>query len=177
MTCSLETYRARIGTFQSCYIVKKHPCKTPNTSPNGNQPGTYIAAVYIVLLMSNYYIINTKGGEKSWQDDGDACRGYHGPSTGTTSSFSVLSLEQAPVSINIHIWDPGINRNQYSGVNHHTRDCSTITCTPSVFSRMSPTELNKLAHITNGNRGKRGKGINCLYWNKGPAFLCNHFHP
>ena len=30
-----------------------------------------------------------------------------------------------------------------------------------------------MAHTTNGNRGQRGKGINCVYWNKGPSFLCN----
>ena len=32
---------------------------------------------------------------------------------------------------------------------------------------------NKIAHITYGNRGQRGKGITCVYWNKGPSFLCN----
>ena len=28
-------------------------------------------------------------------------------------------------------------------------------------------------YIVFGRRGQRGKGINCIYWNKGPAFLCN----
>ena len=32
---------------------------------------------------------------------------------------------------------------------------------------------NKMAHITNGNRGQRGRGVTCLYWNKGPSFLTN----
>ena len=90
-------------------------------------------------------------------------------------------MKQAPVSSDIHIWDPGINRPVLlSGIkanlilrNHQIRDCSMLAFTPSVLSRMSPSKLNKLAHITNGNRGKRGKGINCLYWNKGPSFLCN----
>ena len=41
------------------------------------------------------------------------------------------------------------------------------------LTRLSPVQQNKLAHITYGNRGQRGKGINCVYWNKGPSFLCN----
>ena len=32
---------------------------------------------------------------------------------------------------------------------------------------------NKMAHITNGNRGQRGRGVTCLYWNKGPSFSTN----
>ena len=34
-------------------------------------------------------------------------------------------------------------------------------------------DRNKLAHITHGNRGQRGKGITVVYWNKGPSFLHN----
>ena len=33
--------------------------------------------------------------------------------------------------------------------------------------------MNKIAHITHGNRGQRDKGITCAYWNKQPSFLCN----
>ena len=36
-----------------------------------------------------------------------------------------------------------------------------------------PKTRNKRAHITNGDRGQRGKGLTCLYWNKGPPFLTN----
>ena len=34
-------------------------------------------------------------------------------------------------------------------------------------------QRNKLIHILNGNRERRGRGINCVYWNKGPSFLVN----
>ena len=34
-------------------------------------------------------------------------------------------------------------------------------------------QRNKLTHTIFGNRGQRGKGIKCLYWNKGPAHLVN----
>ena len=41
------------------------------------------------------------------------------------------------------------------------------------FSWLSVRKKNKIIHICMGNRGYRGKGINCLYWNKGPTFLGN----
>ena len=43
----------------------------------------------------------------------------------------------------------------------------------ATFPWLDSKQRNKLLHIIFGNRGKRGKGINCLYWNKGPAFLTN----
>ena len=42
-----------------------------------------------------------------------------------------------------------------------------------VFSWLSKLEMNKMAHIVYGNRQNRGKGITCVYWNKGPSFLKN----
>ena len=42
-----------------------------------------------------------------------------------------------------------------------------------VFYCLSKVEINKLAHIQNGNRGQRGRGIVCTYWNKGPSLLKN----
>ena len=53
------------------------------------------------------------------------------------------------------------------------RDYFTLSNQVSFFSRISPSKKNKLAHIRNGNRGQRGKGITCMYWNKGPSFLAN----
>ena len=52
-------------------------------------------------------------------------------------------------------WDPGPGS---------SRGCSPY---------LSRTERNKLAHSRYGNRGKRGKGITCIYWNKGPSHLIN----
>ena len=45
--------------------------------------------------------------------------------------------------------------------------------TSGKLSRLSGRDRNKIAHITHGNRGQRGKGITCLYWNKGPSSLQN----
>ena len=44
----------------------------------------------------------------------------------------------------------------------------------SIFSWMTrKKKINKSVHITNGNTGNQGKGITCIYWNKGPSFLKN----
>ena len=43
----------------------------------------------------------------------------------------------------------------------------------SIFKWMSKKKINKLVHISNGNRGKQGKGITCIYWNKGSSLLRN----
>ena len=146
MTCSLENYISRIGIFQSYNFVKKYP---PNSTYHGNPPGVQLAAVYIILILSNYYILTTPGGQTGCQSWGTASTGYQRPCSGTSISNTTQSSPQA------QIWDPGIN------------------WPFDLFSRMPSTKLNKLAHIKNGNSRQRGKGINCLYWNKGPAFLCD----
>ena len=45
--------------------------------------------------------------------------------------------------------------------------------TTGTLSRLSGRDRNKIAHIINGNRGQRGRGITCMYWNKGPSSLQN----
>ena len=47
------------------------------------------------------------------------------------------------------------------------------TTTTITNSWQNTKQRNKLIHSINGNREKRGRGINCVYWNKGPAFLVN----
>ena len=77
---------------------------------------------------------------------------YAGLDPGCTDH--VLDFDPDQATLGFYVWDPGL----YS--KHST-----------AFSWMSRVQRNRLAHITFGNRGKRGKGISCLYWNKGPAFL------
>ena len=67
------------------------------------------------------------------------------------------------------------------GVLGHSRDVVDlfqsigITGTSS-SSWLDSSQRNKLMHIKSGNRGHRGKGINCVYWNKGPSHLINKQH-
>ena len=64
------------------------------------------------------------------------------------------------------VWDPGAN------INSCLLYSSELT-----LARICPWEThakqNKMAHITHGNIGQRGKGVTCVYWNKGPSFLTN----
>ena len=43
--------------------------------------------------------------------------------------------------------------------------------TSGAYPHFNEKQLNRLIHTINGNRGLRGKGMVCAYWNKGPSFL------
>ena len=64
------------------------------------------------------------------------------------------------------VWDPGTNK-EFNFL--ETGFLSTAT----VFIWMTRTQINSMNHSLHGNRGKRGKGITCMYWNKGPSLLTN----
>jgi hypothetical protein len=107
---------------------------------------------------------------------------------GCTDHVLVVDPDQALPSL--YVWDPGLihrphllDTNQ-TDIDHELnyRYQATVKVEllqalhrkqKSAVSWMSVVQVNRLAHITFGNRGKRGKGISCLYWNKGPAFLTN----
>ena len=161
MTCSLETYRARIGTFQfRRYTMKPYSCRAPRTSSLGTPPGSFLVAAYFVILLSNYFILATSTSGQSWQKCYSTCNGYPQSNSGTSISSKLLSTMYP--GGDVQIWDPGINFS-VSARNPQAKDHSIRTITTTVFSRFPPTKLNKMAHITNGNRGQRGKGINCIY--------------
>ena len=48
--------------------------------------------------------------------------------------------------------------------------CSNMSCW------LTKVDRNKMAHILYGNRNLRGKGVTCLYWNKGSSLLQNKMH-
>ena len=74
-----------------------------------------------------------------------------------------------------HTWDPGIVKLLIGRKN--TLDLELLHATGSSGAATYPwhdnKQRNKLIHIINGNRERRGRGINCVYWNKGPSFLVN----
>ena len=181
MTCSLQSYRIRIGTFQDgTHILKK---KSQKWSPKSNK---YLkrTSFILALIFSNYCLLAlslpallqphlTPQGT-AWQQQhrpgsytsSTACMGCPAPSLGTLryngsiitttlSSTNSLSADNRQSEV----WDPGNNLSPSSA----SRTCPWVTS----------SDRNKAAHITNGNTGQRGKGVTCLYWNKGPAFLSN----
>ena len=175
MTCSLQTYRTRIGTFQNRRLNLK-PRKF-RISKSQQHSKTYFL-IFFILLYSGL-IVNASSLQQlssSWI-----------PSTNTGSTFTTGS----GCSDQLHslVWDPGIKlktaihvetENIYPWVRHldhwRTRDDplrALGSTSSSTFSWLNIKQRNKITHMISGNRGQRGKGINCVYWNKGPAFLCN----
>ena len=153
MTCSLQTYRIRIGTFQPSYKKKSYSSnRSPGASSNGTPPGTVLTSVYLIILLSSYYVLSTPtcSGQYS-HEQGNLCK-YHIQPDSSHKEHNLCTGGSIT-------WDPGISLETMA--------------TATIFSGMPSAKLNKLVHIKYGNRGPRGKGIKILYWNKGPSFLHN----
>ena len=184
MTCSLQSYRIRIGTFQNgTHILAK---KSQEWSPKSNK---YLkrTSFILALIFSNYCLLaislpallqpHLMPLETAWQQQqhrpgsyttSTACMGCPAHSLGTlryNGSISTIILDSTNAnsaelrSRQSEVWDPG---------NHLPSSSSSST-----WPWVSSSDRNKTAHITHGNTGQRGKGVTCLYWNKGPSFLSN----
>ena len=154
MPCSPQTYRIRIGIYNAGRNIYK---KTDSNHSSSSKKTLQKKKLIVTLIIANYYMLVLLGpvllhpyitSETCWQ-----------PKPG---SFTIPYTDQYQFSADTgpyqlagqsDVWDPG----------------DTVS-TPVLITN---TDRNKLAHTTNGNRGQRGKGINCVYWNKGPSFLCN----
>ena len=78
----------------------------------------------------------------------------------------------------VSVWDPGITHHGESrliGVVTFIRGTEDLSKTSgaTTYAWLDRRQRNKLNHVIYGNRGSRGKGIKCLYWNKGPSHLQN----
>ena len=82
---------------------------------------------------------------------------WAGVSTGNGGSCNYAEWKYHGMSMSTSVWDPGL--------------CTTVGA--SVFTWVTRAEINQSIHSINGNRGNRGKGITCIYWNKGPSLLIN----
>ena len=158
MTCSLQTYRTRVGTFQNRRFKLK-PEKVRIS--NSQQHSTTYFLIFFIILYSGL-IVNASSLQQlssSW---------ISSTNTGSTFTFGSGCSEQ----LHSLVWDPGIKHLD----NWRTRDDplgDLGSTASSTFSWLNIKQRNKITHMISGNRGQRGKGINCVYWNKGPAFLCN----
>ena len=176
----------RIGTFVTGPLYKKKTRHCTATSKFSMKTSFILA-----LLISNYCLLalslptllqpHHPPQGPAWQQQHcsytlyTACMGCPAPSLGTTRYKSSITTSILTIS-NTHcaelqsrqsdIWDPGVHSNG-----------SLLDLSPHTPGRLCPretsTDRNKMAHITHGNRGQRGRGITCVYWNKGPSFLCN----
>ena len=85
-----------------------------------------------------------------------------------------------------HVWDPGIgieleqenmggrSVGRVQDIRWNEDSISKVGSNGApALTWLNRRQRNKLTHAIFGNRGQRGKGIKCLYWNKGPAHLVN----
>ena len=161
MTCSLQIYRARIGTFfprprkKSCDVTR-----APKSSIS-------LVPLSLIILMIIYccLIVNVEARHTCNVENDD----WNAP-----LNFSPVGLETMScyTSMQWHTWDPGITKLLIG-----RKDMLDFESLPATGSTTYPwhdnKQRNKLNHIINGNRERRGRGINCVYWNKGPSFLVN----
>ena len=155
MTCSLQTRRIRIGTH---YNKEKRTYRKKYRINMEQIPRKY---KFIICILTIYCYLVLLGPTKlpphppnTWI----AWRPYPSSSLSScTSSNQVHGVLNATTQS--HTWDPGTTCN--------------ISSTQSHYTWITSMDRNKLAHITHGNRGQRGKGITVVYWNKGPSYLHN----
>ena len=183
MTCSLQTYSIRIGTFNvGRPIYKKPPYNHTKISKKILQKTCFIWT----LLISNYCLLALSlpslmephltpawHGNTDWHlQPGKFTHPYSAHvkcSPNSQLKQLVLHLSLAHCNNQSDVWDPG---DSFHGTGILLQD-SAHNSSFRTFSWVSRIDRNKEAHVTNGNRGQRGRGITCVYWNKGPSFLVN----
>ena len=118
MTCSLQTYRIRIGTFQTGTHLHKKKVFNCKRDSNINVKKT---SFILALIISNYCLLalsfptllqphHPYPGPAWQQQPGSytvytACIGCQAPSVGTARYFAEINGRQSEV------WDPGTNVN------------------------------------------------------------------
>ena len=163
MTCFLELYRQRIGEFDfsSAYgqFCRKFS-KSGTKSVKVRTAGLSVLIMVIVFMMVGLLFIILR-------------QGLSGYST-QSCIYSLCYLRMAPflsVVANNEI------KFSYSDVTARSEKYIERFLTgASPFWWITKQGLNKLAHVINGNRGQRGRGITCIYWNKGSSLLKNKMH-
>ena len=165
MTCSLNIYRQRIGTHYPASIRKMTPWKKSTYGNSRNL--SFRIRLKLTLIMTNYLIIIfflpmifKNGPHKQDLNPYIYSILNHPTSTAPLQQYLVTPYDPST-------WkDTGVH-NIFKAVE------PGIMSATSVFLWMTRAQINKLVHTMQGNRGQRGRGITCLYWNKGPSLLTN----
>ena len=179
MPCSLLIYRQRIGRFNSGLA------KTKSYRKSGGREIMYFRnRMTISILIAFYCSLIVSVPVLVQQHQAQAVHGplhySHGGGTAGCGQFEAtdgnLGTGWSCAAMSGYVWDPGPAcmssdyTTQWVGVD--TEDSNNSNST-AVFTWTTKVGINKLAHILNGNRNQRGKGITCAYWNKGPSLLKN----
>ena len=159
MTCSLQVYRVRIGTFTPKTSNKSfNIVRAPNSS---NSAATWVLlkllTLYLSLIVGFGVLQAINTGKQSWRD--------------ISCSMGNSSEEYTPLSEGIsstkfvkYITNSGM---QSSSIN-------VLLNLPSYNFWLSRKQRNKLVKTITGNRQNRG--IKLAHWNAGSAYLHNKIH-
>ena len=163
MTCSLETYRFRIGSFNLGRTKQRYFRKT-NDGSTGSP--LIFTPIFILLLLGNGLGLEPPEHLVHTEQAGEVRGG-----ASSSCNFFMTTKEWSCSEMSSYIWDPGRLVVELGGVSSVNANESKNR--RSVFTWRTKAAINKLAHIFNGNRENRGKGLTCIYWNKGPSLLVN----
>ena len=152
---SLELYRARVGKYQNVKSLS-------HTSPPGTMQPLYTLlppsplsnvkiprSILFVFLLATLTVGNVN-------TTTSLCQQY--------SSQSLVSTPYIPPTFLSY----GIPLHHNPMANKDEGELLLVQL-PQVTS----VEMNKYAHIINGNRESRGKKLTAMYWNKGNSYLVN----
>ena len=157
----LQIYPARIGTFIQRPISKSWRVRAPGSKISTRPASLILWMAFYCILIIRVDII------KSSVENDDNRNSV----VENDDQRSIISTKY--FGTKIHGW--GSTTTRLLG----GRKCmAELFVTNSIGRSMSHQwmvrkQTNKLMHIYNGNRGRRGRGINLVYWNKGPAYLKN----
>ena len=154
MTCSLEIYRQKIGTYQQGPSFKINPLR-----PKSYRTNSFGLRLGVSLFIFSYSMIIIVL-----------------PSIlGTLSAHELILTPLSFTSISSYSQGPG---KLYPG--RCSDPAHMLHCSPEIWDPgpcrgfkgyLSNVKRNKLAHILYGN--KKANGIRICHWNKGPGFLRN----
>ena len=203
MTCSLQTYRIKIGTYNAGrpIIKRTHSNKTPSSRKN-LQKTEFILS----LLLANYCLLalSLPGFKTQYRPSKYPTNTACHISSGLPGTAGTLWKWKEPPWPDISC-PPSLLHNLYRPPSwppdtYPTRPWPSTTWSPSAWtppslpqlqcksipdpvllaqhllaptSWLSVKDRNRLIKSLNGNRGQRGRGIKLLAWNKGSSLLQN----
>ena len=193
MTCSLQIYRQRIGTYQPSSIrrknIVKESCAYSGTSSFRTRLTVTLVLINYLMIISFLPIILKQEFLRQDYNHGMSslyfCTAPDPPKPLEPAKFLAQSPSQdleilikllLPLPSSPGTWDPGPAQHKLEPMCLLSifEDVEPgILSAASVFIWMTRAQINKFIHIIQGNRGQRGRGITCLYWNKGPSLLTN----
>ena len=148
MGVTLQTYRIRVGTFNSANIklgTSRSKSKKVQPWPMGLKSRTLLAFLFIFSALSWFHQFST----------GSLSPGSH--HTSYVQEYTGSTYLNTPSSYNLL----------------HLQKSVALTLNHSSYFWLSRKQRNSLIKSLNGNRKQRGHGIKISHWNKGPSYLQN----